>query len=304
MTAFLRSWLVIVLGTLAVCAWTADRPAGHADAEQPSLATNDDDGPEAELGPILPIGSLVAMDWTTSDGAHWKTTDALLDEEVGRLVMLLAEPAGAAKHDSDTNQGAKNDLKDSARWVPWRRVRTAFAQRAGTDGAAGKPLVIAMSDADLKNCPSARPDGGWTRAWAAKVIEKTRPAGSEAASGRKYDPAKELIPWSKLRDTEVINADRQVLGKIVGLAILVPGGRIAYAAISSRDLPDDQLRPLPLSAFVAPANQSRWVLELPEAIVKKTATFARGAWPKTLDQGWIEYVHVRYGRSPTRGRAA
>jgi hypothetical protein len=103
-----------------------------------------------------------------------------------------------------------------------------------------------------------------------------------------------------LREMPVQNGQGAPLGTVRDFAVL-PDGRIAYAAMASKDAPQ-RMYPIPLSAFVVPAPQSAaWILELPADILEKTPTFSAAQWPKTIDRGWSEYVAVRYGHSALAG---
>ena len=84
-------------------------------------------------------------------------------------------------------------------------------------------------------------------------------------------------------------------GRINDFAI-TSRGDIAYAGLAKGDN-TQRLHPVPVSAFIVPAGNAEWKLNLPQDIVDNTPTFAVASWPKTLDRGWLEYVHVHYGRS-------
>lgn len=288
MKTVMRSLLAIVFMGVFAQVRAADRTVGEGGEEQRPLATNDPESDEPKIGPIIEISRLMDLRVKPADGDRtWKTVDALLDVEVGRLVMLCVEPEGAGG-----DRGAC--------WIAWRRVAEALTPQRISD-AAGGAIPIEVTAAELEKSPHVDSAQSLSREWASSVISSIRSVGPSGVTGRKYDPDLELTRWSKLRNRAVVNREKQALGSIVDLAIAVPGGHIGYAAMSSPDLPVEQLRPMPLSAFVTPPGEHHWLLELPEDIVKNTATFARGAWPRALDQGWVEYVHVRYGRSPFEG---
>jgi sporulation protein YlmC with PRC-barrel domain len=105
-----------------------------------------------------------------------------------------------------------------------------------------------------------------------------------------------LVLWSQLKGMAVHNDEGQTLGKVADLAIALPSGTVAYVAISGGDLPNDMLRPVPLSAFVVDPKTEEWTLELPADVVANIKTFRSDQWPDKIDGGWLEYLHVRYGR--------
>jgi hypothetical protein len=104
-----------------------------------------------------------------------------------------------------------------------------------------------------------------------------------------------LIRASTLRNMAVVDDDGKPLGRIYDFAI-TSRGDIAYAGLAKGDNAE-RLHPVPASAFIVPGGNAEWRLDLPPDIVNNTPTFAAVDWPKTLDRGWLEYVHVRYGRS-------
>jgi sporulation protein YlmC with PRC-barrel domain len=106
-----------------------------------------------------------------------------------------------------------------------------------------------------------------------------------------------------IRRVPVTNSKGDDLGTIADLAIARQTGLIAYAAMACSCLPDtaDKLFPIPLSALMVKPNAQAWELELPIDVLAGTPTFPVDQWPEKIERGWVEYVHVRYGRSPFGG---
>jgi sporulation protein YlmC with PRC-barrel domain len=123
---------------------------------------------------------------------------------------------------------------------------------------------------------------------------------------REWTPQDEAYAFASLKSLKempVTNAAGEDVGKIVDFAIARDTGLIAYAALACSCLPDtaDKLYPIPLSALVVKPEAKAWILELPLDVLAGTPTFQVNEWPEKIERAWVEYVHVRYGRSPFGG---
>jgi len=135
---------------------------------------------------------------------------------------------------------------------------------------------------------------------------------TRAAGAKVFAHFEQPVPWKKekadrplalvsqLRELPIANAAGKRLGRIDDFALLLDKGLVGYAAVTM-DEDAAQLFPVPLSAFVVTPEVEHWVLELPKDILAQTPRFNANAWPDKIDRGWVEYVHVRYGRSPFAG---
>jgi sporulation protein YlmC with PRC-barrel domain len=117
-------------------------------------------------------------------------------------------------------------------------------------------------------------------------------------SAEKNQPQSTL--WSQIRGTPILSKDGTPIGELRDMAIAINSGVIAYTALATNDTADE-LRPAPLSALVVHPQQKAWLLELPADVVRETKAFSAKSWPNTIDRGWLEYVHVRYGGSALDG---
>jgi hypothetical protein len=99
----------------------------------------------------------------------------------------------------------------------------------------------------------------------------------------------------------VVNGKGTSLGHVEDFAIAARWGLIAYAAVMVSGEPEARLYPIPLSAFVVKPGAQAWTLELPKDILEGTPTCDAQSWPETVSRSWVEYVHVRYGRSTFGG---
>jgi hypothetical protein len=117
------------------------------------------------------------------------------------------------------------------------------------------------------------------------------------------DDAYAFASLKQVRDMPVTNNSGDDMGRIVDFAVARDTGLIAYAAMACSCLPDtaDKLYPIPLSALVVKPDAKAWILELPIDVLAGTPTFPVNDWPEKVERGWVEYVHVRYGRSAFGG---
>ncbi|HWA99691.1 MAG TPA: PRC-barrel domain-containing protein, partial [Pirellulales bacterium] len=132
--------------------------------------------------------------------------------------------------------------------------------------------------------------------------QRTDKHGSK--SDESADPSSKGPAFASLDDLERMplqDAAGKELGRIEDFAIAVKTGLIAYAAVVLNDKPQDQLYPLPLSAFVVRPSAKQWVVELTPELIEQTHSIGTGDWPQKVDRAWVEYVHVRYGLSVFSG---
>lgn len=108
--------------------------------------------------------------------------------------------------------------------------------------------------------------------------------------------------------TKVHNVRGTHVATLKDFALARPNGVIAYVGLElaigqseERPKTDESLLQSPLTAFVVEPESCRWLLELPKDVLQTRNLFPADRWPKKIDRGWIEYVHVRYGRSALGG---
>ena len=112
-----------------------------------------------------------------------------------------------------------------------------------------------------------------------------------------------LVSLKKLINKPIRNNQREELGKVSDFAVATEQGLLAYVAMTCTCFGDaaEKYYPVPLSAFVVQPEADAWLLELPLEVLENTPAFRARSWPEKIDRGWVEYVHVRYGRSPFGG---
>jgi sporulation protein YlmC with PRC-barrel domain len=273
--------IAFVVSTMSL--WSALLSAAPpAAAEQPSAgdATNDEDNDQVEpqLGPIASAAKLAKLKLADDKGTEiGQVDDLLLDLGAGRVALVLVSPA----------DGKGQVL------LPARRL--VFPQD-------DKPLTLKPGTAPLASTERWKNEGTNTKFKRAQIAAIYQRDGQKMY--RYEEDAPDTTAWfSGLAEQKVANTKGAEIGSVVDMAVTLPAGAIAYAAVSCNCFADSEqkLFPIPLSAFVVEPGATAWMLELPLDIVERTPTFAKDAWPTTIDRGWVEYVHVRYGRSPLEG---
>jgi hypothetical protein len=247
----------------------AVEPAARKASAQPS-----NEQIRSTEGPIFRIGAVTGSKLASNDfKGSAKIQDVIMDLDTGHVPFVVL-----AVEDAD---GAAAPLV-----VPTSAIRD-FGTREQS---------LRLTAEELRQSPKVpKAASELTRAWATSVLGhfKTEPywkADNDRVSDRDV-----LVRASQLHDVVVLADDGKPLGRIQDFA-MTSRGDIAYAGLSRHDK-TDQLHPIPLSAFIAPVGNAEWRLNLPPDIVENTPKFAAASWPTTLDRGWLEYVHVRYGRS-------
>ncbi|HVU90256.1 MAG TPA: PRC-barrel domain-containing protein [Pirellulales bacterium] len=225
-------------------------------------------------GPIFRASALEKAGVETKDGKDaGKIQDLILDLDTGRVALLVLD-------------GQVADGGSASVVVPMSAL----------GDINGNKESLRLSSEQVQTAPHPPKDkGDITREWTAVALQHfgvTPYWNSEKLDVGSKDV---LMPVSRLRGGVVTGKDGKEIGRIADFAVTMRGD-IAYAGVAMEGN-DQRLHPIPLSAFVVPAGNAAWQLSLARDIVANTPTFAAADWPKTLDRGWLEYVHVRYGRS-------
>ncbi|MBX9791047.1 MAG: PRC-barrel domain-containing protein [Pirellulales bacterium] len=258
----------------------AAEPAIPAGAPSAGDTTNetDNDNVEPQLGPIAHTGKLVKMKVADERGRLiGQVDDLLLDLGGGRIALVLVSPV----------DGKGQVL------LPARQFVFPHDDSHLTFKASAQPLEAT---------PRWKNEGPSTQFNRAAIADIHRRAGQKMY--RVKPDAADLTAWfSGIAQQKVENTAGAEIGNVVDFAVTLPDAALAYAAVSCNCFADSEqkLFPIPLSALVVEPGAKAWILELPLDIVERTPTFAKDAWPTTIDRGWVEYVHVRYGRSPLEG---
>lgn len=267
----------------------ADDATQPADANKSNQVSIDRQG-RPDVGPVQRAGALIGKSLHSADGkAVGKIADVALDLADGYVALLLVDAADA-----------KGALALPLALVEFEVSEPKLEKRVGTRELESAPRVAANRWAR---------DGN--RAWAKDVfahygvkepwVEAQRDGGNADKRQRAEQTPVGFALLTRLQGTSVVNGKGAPLGKIEDFAIAPRLALVAYAAVDHKAGSAETLLPIPLSAFVVKPGAKSWVLELPDDILANTPTIARRAWPEQIDRAWVEYVHVRYGRSPFGG---
>ncbi len=109
----------------------------------------------------------------------------------------------------------------------------------------------------------------------------------------KFDKeAYELVSFTSIKDKKIVDVDDGVLGTLTDIG-LRDSGDIAYCVLKNSD---NELRAIPLGAFLNRERDKDWKIELKREQVFQFSPFKPESIPQEIDRGWQEYVAVRYGR--------
>lgn len=234
---------------------------------------------EPELGAIQRASYLIGCEVADSkQQSIGRLTDIAIDLEAGRVVALIVR----SSHDTQADLVA----------IPARLARPGVMLIAAD---------LARTSLDkAPKLPHDKQSKHLTRAWAAELYQAFgQPSLWKESDRLDY----RLTMLSTLFEVVVSNQAGKQLGRIEDAAIVLDKGLVGYLALSmhGQSAEKNKLYPVPLSAFVVEPNSGKWVLELPQGILADTPSFDANHWPEKIDRGWVEYVHVRYGRSPFAG---
>jgi len=94
-------------------------------------------------------------------------------------------------------------------------------------------------------------------------------------------------------DKPIVDKFGEDVGHIEDVAISASRGTILYMVLRTSD---DRRIAVPLAAFAADDNVSRWMIELAKDQIIKFKAFDDSSIPSKPDSGWSEFVAVKYGR--------
>ena len=114
------------------------------------------------------------------------------------------------------------------------------------------------------------------------------------ASGQKFDDHDfQLTLLKEIVDKPIVDKFGEVVGRIEDVAINASKGTIVYMVLRTID---DRRIAVPLGAFAADGNSSRWMIELAKDQILKFKAIDDLFTPSEADAGWLEFVAVKYGR--------
>lgn len=281
--------MVLLAGTLFCAAPILRTPAGAAD----------EDPLEPHFNHLVPAASWLERSVADADDKQLGVVrDLALDLETGHVALAIVEIKGSDEQTESCLAVPPVLLED-------QKGQTLRLERS----TEGRPLPLAELARSL--------DRGFAKnqyaAFGLKPYWSVPKSGKAAAKpeAAPLDDHDALTLLTQLEAVTVVDKDAHPLGPLMGFSFSPASGRIAYAALRLSEADSKKLLPIPLSAFVASRRASHahgssgdgssWELEIPKDIVEKTPGFDEGNWPTKLERAWVEYTHVRYGRSPLGG---
>ena len=116
----------------------------------------------------------------------------------------------------------------------------------------------------------------------------------DKASGQKFDDHDfQLTLLKGIVDKPILDKFGEVVGRIEDIAISASKGTILYMVLRTID---DRRIAIPLGAFAADDNASRWMIELAKDQIIRFKAFDESSTPTKADSGWLEFVAGKYGR--------
>lgn len=261
------------------------------------------EGEETDLSIQTEFGQIVRSDsWLGRQvfGQRGKLVgvakDLALDLETGHLALVLVKLSGldeksqgylavppAAIEISEKGLQLKQNVEDS-RLANARRLPESAYHRQLNRGWAEQQFNL------FQRQPY----------WVREVKVQGKDSSKQPIDNNSHKKHYMLTLASKLNGIQINDKDGTSIGTVKGFAVVPGDGRIVYAAVKlSED--DAKLYPVPLGAFVVDQPEQPWSVELARETVADTPGFTADNWPDQVERGWIEYVHVRYGRAAIGG---
>jgi sporulation protein YlmC with PRC-barrel domain len=142
-----------------------------------------------------------------------------------------------------------------------------------------------------------------------KQSQKMNPAAAATGQGAQIvgsgkkkptGPGPQVMAASTLEGDDVVNVAGEKLGTIDEIMLDVPGGRIAYAVLSTGGFLGlgDKLFAIPWRALVLDTDNHCFVLDVSKERLEKAPGFDKDNWPSMADETWATNVHSYYGTAP------
>ena len=121
---------------------------------------------------------------------------------------------------------------------------------------------------------------------------------------RTQDMRLNLVSIDEIDGRLIRDVDRRKFARVDDV-LLTPDQNWKVAYLALRDLArvsdGNQRVAIPLAAFVRDSQSAGLRLEIPPDSELLKETFTSGEWPKEINRGWIEFVHVKYGKATLDG---
>ncbi len=223
------------------------------------------------------------------------------------------EPVAPEQPSRNKNLEPKLGMVRSVRGLIGQLVKTADGTAIGKiesvaldvgKGKVANYLIQIPKQGGKKETLTVLPDQiSWTErrgdvVFAKEAIAREKP---ELEPKESDEPSQVFVVTAKT-EVPVVNPKQDVkVGTIVDFCLAQQPGQVAYAVFQLRDDHARRRHPIPLAAFVVKEGTNDWLLELPKDIFANTPDFKDDEWPSTVARAWVEYIQVRYGRSPLAG---
>ena len=100
--------------------------------------------------------------------------------------------------------------------------------------------------------------------------------------------------------SQVVNAQKENLGRIEELVLDAGAGRIAYAVLSFGGVlgMGDKYFAIPWNAFQFNVSEDHAVLNVDKKLLENAPGFNKDNWPNMADSTWATSIYKHYGYTP------
>ncbi|MET0216978.1 MAG: PRC-barrel domain-containing protein [Burkholderiales bacterium] len=118
--------------------------------------------------------------------------------------------------------------------------------------------------------------------------------------GRQNELGPRVIATDTLKGDDVVNTAGDKLGTLDDIILDVPGGRIAYAVLSTVGFLDtgDKLLAIPWRALTLDPESKCFILDVSKERFERAPKFDKDHWPAIADKAWAREVHTYYRARP------
>ena len=109
-----------------------------------------------------------------------------------------------------------------------------------------------------------------------------------------------LVPSSKLKTYDVVNANGEDMGQVQNFMIDMVTGRVALVIVAFGGMlgVSDKCIAIPFERLVWKPMDMKFVLNMPRSVLEDAPGIDKDKWPEEVNADWLHGVYTRYGCSP------
>ncbi len=240
-----------------------------------------------------------------SMGKRWQKCTDLMDKKVvnaanenlGKIEDIVVDPNSGRILYGVLSFGGFLGMGDKLFAIPWQSLELSGDSKAFTLNVEKDRLKTATGF-EKAHWPNFADEQWATSTYKFyNVTPYWNSASDDAAGDYRKRWNQRTTAWQKCSDLcgkNVVDAQKQDIGKLSDLVIDPDCGRILYGVLSY----NDKFFAVPWSALTLPTDAKAYVLNVNKDQLKDSVGFGKNNWPNVTDQRWATETHTYYNAQP------